>query len=343
MATPHGPRRGSLQYKPRKRAAREVPRIRAWPEEEQVRVQGFAGYKAFMTHVFVVDENKNSPTYGQEIFLPATVLEVPPMRIFGIRVYGIDEETQYLGVIGEVWNLANIDQRLHFRITLPRNFSEQQLKERLEKIESLLDKVKEVRVLAYTNVRLAGFPKKTPDVMEWNIGGKDIEKKWQYAKEILGKDIRISEIFKEKEYVDVFAVTKGKGFEGPVKRWGKKIMKRKHKLQGIARHIGSAGPRGPARVMWTVPYPGQLGYHTRCEYNKIILKIGDNPEEINPPGGIPHYGIVRTDWVLLAGSVPGPRKRLVRLRPAIRPPKGEKLASWVGQITYISRESLLAK
>jgi large subunit ribosomal protein L3 len=343
MPIPHGPRRGSLQFKPRKRASREVPRIRSWPEEDTVRVQGFAGYKAFMTHVMLVDENKNSPTHGQEIFVPVTILEVPPMRVFGVRAYTVDEKTGYLTTFAEAWDLRNIDPRLHLRITLPREFDENQLKAQLEKIESNLDKIKELRVLTYTNVRLTGFPKKTPDVMEWNIGGKNIEEKWNYIKSILGKDLRISDVFKEKEYVDVFAVTKGKGTEGPVRRWGKKIMKRKHKLQGIARHVGSVGPRGPARVMWSVPYGGQLGYHTRCEYNKIILRIGTDPEEINPKGGIPRYGLVSTDWIMLTGSVPGPRKRLVRLRPAIRPPRGQRIADWIGEITYVYRESLISK
>jgi large subunit ribosomal protein L3 len=66
---------------------------------------------------------------------------------------------------------------------------------------------------------------------------------------------------------------------------------------------------------------GQLGFQTRTELNKRILKIGENGEEINPKGGFKNYGIVKTNYLLLEGSVPGPKKRLVRLRAAIRPPK----------------------
>ena len=60
--------------------------------------------------------------------------------------------------------------------------------------------------------------------------------------------------------------------------------------------------------------PGQMGYHQRTEYNKLILKISDNLDEINPKSGFKGYGLVRTKYILLDGSVPGPRKRLIILR-----------------------------
>jgi large subunit ribosomal protein L3 len=65
------------------------------------------------------------------------------------------------------------------------------------------------------------------------------------------------------------------------------------------------------------------------------VKIGENGEEITPKGGFLNYGIVRNDYVLLKGSVPGPKKRLVRLSRAIRaPPKLD-----APDIVYISKES----
>ena len=70
--------------------------------------------------------------------------------------------------------------------------------------------------------------------------------------------------------------------------------------------------------MWTVARPGQLGYQTRTEYNKRILKISDNPEDINRKGGFLHYGVVRNQFIVLRGSVPGPKKRLIGLRHNIR-------------------------
>ena len=73
--------------------------------------------------------------------------------------------------------------------------------------------------------------------------------------------------------------------------------------------------------MWTVARPGQHGYHSRTEYNKRIIMMGTDAAKINPKQGFEHYGLVKNDFVLLAGSVPGPVKRLIALRGNIRPAK----------------------
>jgi large subunit ribosomal protein L3 len=66
-----------------------------------------------------------------------------------------------------------------------------------------------------------------------------------------------------------------------------------------------------------------MGYQQRTEFNKRILKIGQNGEEITPAGGFINYGLVKNPYVLIKGSIPGPVKRLVRIRPAVR--QGEHL------------------
>lgn len=86
--------------------------------------------------------------------------------------------------------------------------------------------------------------------------------------------------------------------------------------------------------------PGQMGYHQRTEYNKRILKIGNNGDEITPKGGFLHYGVIRNNYVVLKGSVQGPAKRLIVLRRAIRPQ--EPLIK-VPEITYISTTSKQGK
>ena len=56
MPDTHHPKRGSKGYSPRKRAKSEIPRFKSWPKREgEPKIQGFAGYKAGMTHAFVVD------------------------------------------------------------------------------------------------------------------------------------------------------------------------------------------------------------------------------------------------------------------------------------------------
>jgi large subunit ribosomal protein L3 len=84
--------------------------------------------------------------------------------------------------------------------------------------------------------------------------------------------------------------------------------------------------------MWTVPRAGQLGYFARTEYNKQIVKIGDDGEEVTPTSGFKRYGKVGKHCVI-KGSVPGSPKRLIRLRNPIRP-KPVDLGDI--QITYIS-------
>ena len=62
------PKRGSRAYGPRKRAQSQTPRLDSWPEISGApKIQGFAGYKAGMTHAFVVDKRAKSTTSGMEV------------------------------------------------------------------------------------------------------------------------------------------------------------------------------------------------------------------------------------------------------------------------------------
>ncbi|MCK4454800.1 MAG: 50S ribosomal protein L3, partial [Thermoplasmata archaeon] len=103
MPKRHRPRHGSMGYSPRKRAASEVPRFSSWPDvSDGPRIQGFAGYKAGMTHALVVDYRKSSTTAGQEVQIPVTVIEVPPMKVAAVRLY---KDTPYgLKTITEIWS-----------------------------------------------------------------------------------------------------------------------------------------------------------------------------------------------------------------------------------------------
>ncbi len=325
----HRPKRGSLAFSPRKRAKRIVPRIRSWPECSEVRLQGFAGYKAGMTHVVMVDDRKNSVTYGEEVIIPVTVIETPPMKVAGIRVY---KETPYgLKIQKEVW--ANgLDEFLDRRVKIPKNSTSI---DEMREIEG-----DEVRVITYTQPYLiTGVPKKVPDLMEQKVGGS-FREALEYAISKLGKEIAVSEVFKEGSIVDVSAITKGKGFEGVVKRWGVITMNAKHARSSKGRRVGTLGPWLPHRIRWTVPQYGQMGFHQRLEFNKRILKIGNNGEEITPKGGFPHYGVVRNGYVLIAGTVPGTVKRLIRIRDAIRPPKAEYAGV---NLVYVSTSSKQGK
>jgi len=321
VSTKHHPRRGSKGYSPRKRARKEVPRIQSWPAgDDKPRIQGFAGYKAGMTHVFVLDYRPTSTTSGQEVVVPVTVVETPPMKIAAIRLY---RSTPYgMKTVTEVW--ADNVEELKNNIPMPKKAGE--LKE---------TDFDEVRVITYTRPKdVTGVPKKLPEIMEIRIGGGGKEERLEYAKGILGKEIGISDIYGDGSMVDIVAITKGKGFQGATKRWGLKLLV--HKNRKHRRMVGTLGP-WLTWVRSTVPQGGQTGYHHRVEYNKRILKVGENGEEITPDGGFLHYGIVRNKYVILHGSIPGPTKRLVRIRDAVRYHRGVKVEK--PEITYISTTS----
>lgn len=332
MTRHHQPRKGSVAFSPRKRAAKETPRIKSWPSYEEPKLLGLAGYKVGMTHAMCVDTDKNSPSYNMEIFTPVTVLEVPPVVIMGIRSY--EKTTRGLKAITEVI-ADNLDEELSRKITLPKEYNQS---EAIAKIQDALDRTDEIKVLVHTNPKLTSVPKKKPEIFECGIGGTSPEEKLNAALDLLGKEVKASDVFSDGQYVDSIATTKGKGFQGVIKRWNIRIQYGKAARSSKKRHVGSIGPWTPRRTMWTVAQAGQMGYHKRTEFNKKILKISDasDVDAINPDGGFIKYGLVKNDYILIKGSVPGPSKRLIILRKAMRPKKSDDNAP---QINYISTSS----
>jgi large subunit ribosomal protein L3 len=331
----HAPKHGSLAYSPRKRAKRLLARTRNWPkiEADTPRLLGFIGYKAGMTHVFATEDRKRSPNYGKEVIRSATVLETPSMIICGIRNYGI---TPYgLQTLTEVW-MKDPPEELERVLTVPENFNTEK---NLKKIEESLGKTAKIRVIAITQPKHTSVPKKKPDMTEVEVGGGPIQQQFEYAKSLLGKTVSPAETFKEGQYIDVTAVSIGKGFQGPVKRWGIGILQ--HKGRKTKRGVATLGPWKPAHVLYSVPRAGQMGFHQRTEYNKRILKIGTDGKEITPKGGFMRYGVIRGPYVLLEGSIPGSEKRPIQLRYPTRPQK--QIAEEPPQITYISVESQQGK
>ncbi|MEM4162018.1 MAG: 50S ribosomal protein L3, partial [Thermoplasmata archaeon] len=319
-------------YYPRKRAKDIVAHIKNWPEiENGPKIQGFAGYKVGMTHVLMIDWRKKSDTAGQEIMMPVTVVEIPPMGVLGIRFY---KRTVYgYQVYSEIWT-NNVDKELEKRISLPKKSSE----EKLKKINT--SEIDDVRLIMYTKPFLVtGVPSKTPEIMEIRVGGGTIEERVNFALQKLGKELNFTDFSSPGKLVDVIAVTKGKGFQGHIKRFGVKLLPRKNRKH--RRMIGTLGPWHPNWVMYTVPMAGQMGFQQRTEYNKRILKYvegngGKTDDDINPKGGFLHYGLLRNPYVLIHGSVPGSTKRLIRFRDPIRPTDEDVKEL---KVVYVSKNS----
>ncbi|HDS44777.1 MAG TPA: 50S ribosomal protein L3 [Methanomicrobia archaeon] len=307
MAKRHRPRRGSLAYSPRKRARSETCRIKREERAVGKKLQGFAGYKAGMTHLILTDDYAHSLTKGMEIAVPATIIETPPMRVVGFRLYKM---TAYgRRAVKEVWIEGGAASATG---------------EAFSALEAPLKKAADTRVFSLRLVAatrpevVAALPKKKRELMEIKMSDK-VENDLVYAKELIGKDLKITDVVKEGDFVDVTAITRGKGTQGPVKRWGVMIQNAKAQRSGRGRHVGAIGGWRPRRVRWRVPQMGQTGYHQRTEYNKRVMKIGVSAEEITPKGGFVRYGTVSNEYLVLKGSVPGPKKRLIRISHAIRP------------------------
>ncbi len=316
MPKKKSPRRGSMQFWPRKRASDIVSRIRTWFSGKNTGLLGFAGYKVAMTHVMARDTKPTSMTKTEIIRIPVTIVECPPLKIISYMLY--KKDAYGFHCVGQV-NVDKFDKELSRKIALPK-------KHKVVSEEGLAD----VRVLAMTQPKLTAIGKKKPELFELGLGGS-VEEKLAKAKELMGKEIKISDIFAEGQFVDLVAVTKGKGLQGPVKRFGVKI--RFHKSEKTKRGPGSLGPwTGP--TTYRVAHAGQTGYHQRREYNKQILKIDSDFSKINPVGGFLRYGFIKNDYMLIRGSLHGPSKRLLTFTV---PQRGVKDA--LPEITYVSTGS----
>lgn len=305
------PRHGSLAFLPRARAGRLVARIRYWPIESQgePKVLGFAGYKAGMTHALVFDNRDFSNTREKEIQVPVTVLETPPLKVVAVRAYG--DTPNGLVSLTEVW-ADSIPKEVSRRISTLKNAK---FGAKLEDLLKMRDRIADVRLVVCTQPWLSGFGKKTPEIFELALSG-DLGKKVNFATSLLGKDLSVSDVLKEGQFVDVFAVTKGKGWASVVKRFHVRVMSRKSNK--TRRGIGTMGAKSPNNVMYTVPRGGQLGFWQRIVRNLLVLKVGSNGSEATVRGGFLRYGEVKSNYVLLMGSTPGPAKRLVRIRLSAR-------------------------
>jgi len=300
-----------MGYSPRVRAKKETPTIRNCLPTKDAVALGFLAYKAGMTHVIAKNLDKNSPTHGMDVQLPVTILDCPPVVVFGIRAYikGYKRFEVLVDVLAE-----KFDKELTRAMCVPKDSKNA---EDMKKVEEALDRIVEFALLTHTQPKKSGMKKKIPDIIEIPIGG-DVKAQWAYAKKMLGKELDIKDVFAETDSLDAIAVTKGKGFQGPVKRWGVKMQKRKHKRGGHCRHVGAIGLRGYHKLSGRVPAAGRMGYHRRTELNKLILRIGDKGAEIMPKGGIVNYGLVPGAYILIKGSIPGPAKRAIALRKSLR-------------------------
>lgn len=102
----------------------------------------------------------------------------------------------------------------------------------------------------------------------------------------LGDEININ-IFKEGDIVKISGISKGKGFQGGVKRWGFAGRNRTHGVKHEHRTIGSVGCSFPQRVIKGRKMPGKTGEERKTIKNLKIIKIDSENNLIAIQGAVP--------------------------------------------------------
>ncbi len=332
MAKAHSPRRGSMQFWPRKRSRHSFVRVRSWAKAKEVKPLGFVGYKAGMTHVMMIDSRAKSTTSGDKIAVPVTIVEVPQMFALGAAFYSKDSRGKLAKVADVFATEIPKDWRKVAMLTIPL------AKKSTKKLEDVTG-FDHVRLIACSRPGTTTVGAKKPQVIELELGGSNDES-LAYLKEHVGKELAVSDVFTAGEVIDVRAVTKGKGFQGTVKRYG--VMMTSHKSEKVRRGVAAMGAWTPKRVDYRIPQPGKMGYHSRSEYNKQIIKLGNSDvvSEVNPLAGLHQYGVVKNNYLLIRGSIAGPRKKAILLTSAIRN-KAYKNKAFAGvlDVSFISRRT----
>ena len=145
------------------------------------------------------------------------------------------------------------------------------------------------------------------------IRGVDVSK---YS---LGQELTV-EVFEEGEMVDVSGVSKGKGFQGVIKRYNQSRGPMGHGSQ-YHRGVGSLGTMRPMRVFKGKKLPGHMGHEAVTMQNLEVVAV--MPDE---------------NVILIKGNVPGPKKSLVIIKSAIKKPNVK-----MAKQELVSYEALEAK
>merc|ERR1712196_480249 len=341
------PRHGSLGFLPKKRCTKSKGKIKSFPldkPENPPHLTAFMGYKAGSTHICRDVDKPGSKAHKKEVVEAVTVIEAPPMVVVGM--VGYYETPRGLKSGCTVWaqHLSNECKRRFYKnwgasknkkafSRYSKKYTEgtgiEAEKEKMGKNCSIL------RVLCHTQISKLNFRQKKAHICEIQVNGGSMADKIAFAEGLFEKPVAIDSVFEQNEMIDAIAITKGKGYEGVVTRWGvTKLPRKTHK--GL-RKVACIGSWHPSRVKYSVARAGQNGYHHRTELNKKVYKIGKaargadgkivqnnattefdlTVKGITPLGGFPHYGEVNEDYIMIKGACPGVKRRVITMRKSL--------------------------
>lgn len=332
------PRHGNLGFLPKKRTKHHYGKIKSFPKDDAAKpchLTAFMGFKAGMTHIVRQANKPGSKIDKKDIVEPVTIVETPPVKVVGF--VGYVETPRGLRALTTVWAAHLSDNvKRHFYKNFykakKKAFSKYSVKYEKGEMEAAIGRAKKycsaIRVIVHTQVDKLNIGQKKAHIKEIQINGGDVSSKVDFCKGLFEKDVRVQDVFKPNEMIDVIGVTKGRGIDGVVTRWG--VTRLPRKTHRGLRKVACIGAWHPAKVQFHVPRAGQNGYHHRTEINKKIYRIGAEEDKndanctfdltekpITPLGGFPHYGQIKNDWIMLKGGVCGTKKRCITLRQSL--------------------------
>ena len=188
---------------------------------------------------------------------------------------------------------------------------------------NVVTQVKTVEKDGYDAIQLGAFDKKTKSSNKPEMGHvkKANTQPKRFLKEIRGIDtssytlgqVISADVFKSGDTVDVTGTSKGKGFQGVIKRWNQSRGPETHGST-YHRRVGSMGTMRPMRVLKGKKLPGHMGHEQITIQNLMIVDVD-----------------TENKYILVSGNVPGAKNTFVFIREAI---KGSKNTPAVELVSY---------
>ena len=188
---------------------------------------------------------------------------------------------------------------------------------------NVVTQVKTVDKDGYDAIQVGAFDKKVKSSNKPEMGHvkKANTQPKRFLKEIRGIDtssytlgqVISADVFKSGDTVDVTGTSKGKGFQGVIKRWNQSRGPETHGST-YHRRVGSMGTMRPMRVLKGKKLPGHMGSEQVTIQNLMIVDVD-----------------TENKYILVSGNVPGAKNTFVFIREAI---KGSKNTPAVELVSY---------
>ncbi len=123
-------------------------------------------------------------------------------------------------------------------------------------------------------------------------------------------DVIKADVFAEGDKVDVTGISKGKGYQGVIKRWGQGRTPMSHGGGPVHRHAGSMGSSAdPARIMPGKKQAGHMGDEQVTVQNLDVVKVDS---ELN--------------MIVIRGAIPGPKGGIVVIKNTVKNQKVKQVS-----------------